>query len=80
MKEIIEKIKAMDKEELDKAVRQAREFAKTPKGKELAEKIKSGEAMKNAGIDEAQQKNIMKELGKNPSIAQTIFDILNEKR
>ena len=80
MKDLFEKLKNMDKKELGEMVKQAKAFSQTPEGKEILEKIKSGEAMKEAGIDKEKQENIMKAIGKDPSIAQTIFDILNGKR
>ncbi len=79
MKDIIDKLKSMDKEQLDAAVKQAKEFAKTDAGQELVRKIKSGDGMQDFGIDKEKQNNIKKELEKNPHIAKTIFDILNGK-
>lgn len=72
MKDILEKIKGMDKKQLGEAVKQAQAFAATPQGKAFVEKIKNGEA----GIDKAQQDDIMKQLSKNPDIAKAISDIL----
>lgn len=72
MKDIIEKIKGMDKKQLSEAMQQAKAFAETPQGKEFVEKIKSG----HAGIGKSQQAEIMKQLDQNPDIAKTIFDIL----
>lgn len=79
MKDIIEKLKTMDKAQIDAAVKQAKEFVKTEEGQQLVQKIKNGEGMQNFGIDREKQNNIKKELEKNPHIAQTIFDILNGK-
>lgn len=79
MKDIIDKLKSMDKEQLDEAVKKAKEFARTPQGQELVQKIKNGDGMQNLGIDKEKQNNIKKELEKNPHIAKTIFDILNGK-
>ncbi len=72
MKDIFEKLKGMDKSQLKSAVKQAREFVKTPQGKEFAEKIKNG----SAG-EQLQKDNIMKEIGKNPELAKMISDIFN---
>lgn len=72
MKEFLDKLKGMDKKQLAQAMKQAKEFAKTPEGKEFVEKIKKGEA----GIDISQQKDMEKQLAQNPDIAKTIFDIL----
>lgn len=72
MKDIIEKLKGMDKKELGEAVKQAKAFADTPQGKELAQKIKSG----NMDIKNGQYAEIMKEIDKNPEIARAIFNIL----
>lgn len=72
MKDIIEKLKGMDKKELNEAVKQAKAFAETPRGKELVEKIKSG----NKDIKNGQYAEIMKEIDKNPDIAKAIFNIL----
>jgi len=71
MKDIIEKLKGIDKKELSKAIKEAKAYMKTDEGKALAEKIKSGEA-----IPEAQRNEMMKELGKNPDIAKTISELL----
>lgn len=79
MKDIIEKLKSMDKAQIDAAVKQAKEFVKTREGQQLVQKIKNGEGMQDLGIDREKQNNIKKELEKNPHIAQTIFDILNGK-
>lgn len=72
MKEILDKLKGMDKKQLAEATKQAKQFVNTPQGKELVERIKKGET----GIDKAQQAELEKQLAKNPDIAKTIFDIL----
>lgn len=72
MKDIIEKLKGMDKKELSEAVKQAKAFADTPQGKELMGKIKSG----NMDVKNSQYTEIMKEIDKNPDIAKAIFNIL----
>lgn len=79
MKDIIEKLKSMDKAELSEAVKKAKAFAATDEGRELVEKIKKGEGAQQLGIDGKQQKEIMKDLNANSSIAKLIFDILNGK-
>ncbi len=79
MQDIIEKLKSMDKAQLDDAVKKAKEFVATPEGQEFAQKIKNGEGLSEMGIGTQQQNNIKKELSKNPSIAKMIFDILNGK-
>lgn len=71
MKDIIEKLKGMDKKELGKAIKQAKEYMKTDEGKALADKIKNGE-----GIPKEQHAQIMKEISKNPDISKTISDFL----
>ena len=71
MKDILEKLKSMDKKQLSEAVKQAKAYAETPQGKELVEKIKNGEG----GIDSSKE-DIKTQLGKNPEIAKLIFDIL----
>ena len=72
MKDIIEKLKGMDKKELGEAIREAKAFAQTPEGKELVQKVKSG----NIDVKNSQYAEIMKEVEKNPDIAKTIFNIL----
>ena len=79
MQDIIEKLKSMDKRELDSAVKKAKEFVNTPEGQAFAQKIKNGEGLSQMGIGKAQQDNIKKELSQNPGLAKTIFDILNGK-
>ena len=72
MNDIINKIKSMDKKELNLAMEKAKEFAKTPQGKELMQQLKDGNGT-------SQQKERMNELKKDESIAKLIFDILNGK-
>ncbi len=72
MKDIIDKLKGMDKKELGEAINQAKAFARTPEGKELVEKVKSG----NIDVKNSQYAEIMKEVEKNPDIAKAIFNIL----
>ena len=72
MKEIIDKLKSMDKAELDAAMQKAKKFAQTPQGQELVQKLKDGKGT-------PQHEKAMKELGKDPNIAKLIFDILNGK-
>lgn len=72
MKEIIDKLKSMNKEELGDALQKAKSFAQTPEGQEFVQKIKDGKGT-------PQQEKAMRELGKDPSIAKLIFDILNGK-
>ncbi len=72
MKDIIEKLRGMDKKELNEAVKQAKAFADTPQGRELVGKLKSG----NMDIKNSQYAEIMKEIDKNPDIAKAIFNIL----
>ncbi|MBE7054924.1 MAG: hypothetical protein E7392_02280 [Ruminococcaceae bacterium] len=79
MKDILEKLKSMNKAELNEAVKQAKDFAATDAGKELVEKIKKGEGIQQLGIDSAKQKEMMQELNSNSSIAKLIFDVLNGK-
>ena len=79
MQDIIEKLKSMDKKELDSAVKKAKEFVATPEGQAFAQKIKNGEGLSQMGIGKVQQDNIKKELSQNPGLAKTIFDILNGK-
>ena len=79
MQDIIEKLKSMDKGELNNAVKKAKEFVKTPEGQALAQKIKNGEGLSSLGLGKEEQDNIKKELGQNPGIAKTILDILNGK-
>ena len=43
MQDIIEKLKSMDKKEIDSAVKKAKEFVATPEGQAFAQKIKNGE-------------------------------------
>lgn len=72
MKEIIDKLKSMDKAELDAVMQKAKNFAQTPQGQEFVQKLKDGKGT-------PQQEKAMKELGKDPNIAKLIFDILNGK-
>ena len=72
MKDIIEKLKGMDKKELGQAINQAKAFAQTPEGKELVQKVKNG----NIDTKNSQYAEIMKEVEKNPDIAKAIFNIL----
>lgn len=79
MQDIIEKLKSMDKGELDNAVKKAKEFVSTPEGQAFAQKIKNGEGLSELGIEKTQQERIKKELGQNQGLAKTIFNILNGK-
>ena len=72
MKEILDKLKGMDKKQLSEAVKQAKAYADTPQGKEIVEKIKKGQT----GIPESKQLEIKKKLEENPDISKAIFDIL----
>ena len=72
MKDILEKLKGMDKKELSSAIKKAQEFAKTDEGKEFVEKIRKGEA----GIDNATQENLKKKLESNPDVVKMISDLL----
>ena len=74
MKDILEKLKTMDKSQLKNAVKQAKAFASTPEGKDFVEKVKS-----SGGAESMQKDDIMKEIGKNPEIAKMISDIFNAK-
>ena len=67
MNDFFEKLKGMDKKQLEEAIRQAKAFAATDEGKAFVEKVKQGGA---------EQENVKKQLGKNPEIAKLIFDIL----
>ena len=67
MNDFFEKLRGMDKKQLEEAVKQAKAFVKTDEGKAFVEKVKQGGS---------EQDNIKKELGKNPEIAKLIFDIL----
>lgn len=70
MKDILDKLKGMDKNQLEDMVKQAKVFAETPKGKELVAEIKS------SGLKKTQHAEIMEKLEKNPDVAKAIFDIL----
>ena len=71
MKDILDKLKGMDKKELKEAIKQAKAFIETDEGKALAEKIKN-----NDTTVKPQYSEIMEEVNKNPEIAQAIFNIL----
>ena len=72
MKDILDKLKGMDKKELKEAIKQAKAFIETDEGKALAEKIKNGDK----AAPKSQYSEIMEEVNKNPEIAQAIFNIL----
>lgn len=72
MKEIIDKIKAMDKAELNEAVEKAKKLAETPEGKDFIRRIKEGKKT-------PEQEKAIKEIGNDPMISKLIFDILNGK-
>ena len=71
MKDILDKLKEMDKKELKEAINKAKTFIETDEGKALAEKIKNGDT-----ATKSQYGEIMEQVNKNPEIAKAIFNIL----
>ena len=68
-------LKGMNKSQLEDAVKKAKEFAATDKGKEIMEELKT--TGKVRGVDGDAGK-IIEELKKNPDIAKKISDILKK--
>ena len=68
-------LKGMNKSQLEDAVKKAKEFAATDKGKEMISKLQSSGTLEG-GID---KDKIMKEIKQNPDIAKKISDIINGK-
>ena len=68
-------LKGMNKSQLEDAVKKAKEFAATEKGKEMISKLQSSGTLGD-GID---KDKIMQEIKQNPDIAKKISDIINGK-
>lgn len=68
-------LKGMNKSQLEDAVKKAKEFAATEKGREMIAELQASGKLQG-GIN---KDNIMKELKQNPDIAKKISDILNGK-
>lgn len=68
-------LKGMNKSQLEDAVKKAKEFAATEKGKEMIAKLQSSGKLEG-GID---KDKIMQEINQNPDIAKKISDIINGK-
>ena len=79
MKNVFDVLKSMDKEQLNSAVKKAQEFVKTNEGKELMEKLKSENGLKEIGINETNKEEIMKTLKENPDVAKKISDIIGRR-
>ncbi len=71
-------LKGMDKARLEEAVRKAKEFAATEKGKEIMSQLREKGSI-DGMLTESDKNNIMKELSQHPDIAKKISDILNGK-
>ncbi len=67
-------LKGMDKSQLEDAVKKAKKFAQTEKGKELIATLHAG-----GGVEGLDKDKIMAVLNKNPDIAKKVSDILNGK-
>ena len=68
-------LKGMNKSQLEDAVKKAKEFAATDKGKEIINELKTTGKVK--GVDGDAGK-IIEELKKNPDIAKKISDLLKD--
>ena len=79
MKNIFDVLKSMDKDQLNSAVKKAQEFVKTNEGKELVEKLKNENSLKDFGIDEKNKDAIAKALKENPDVAKKISDIIGRR-
>ncbi len=66
-------LKGMNKLQLEDAVKKAKEFAATEKGKEMIAELQSSGKLEG-GFD---KDKIMNEIKQNPDIAKKISDILN---
>ena len=71
-------LKGMNKSQIEEAVKKAKEFAATDKGKEMISQFKEKGTIDGA-ISSADKDNIMKELRNHPDIAKKISDIINGK-
>lgn len=79
MNDILKMLAKMDKKQLDEAIVKAREFANTPEGKNVMEKLSRGETIKGIPVPADQQSKLFSELGKNPDAMKKISEILGSK-
>ena len=68
-------LKGMNKSQLEDAVKKAKEFAATEKGREMISKLQSTGTLGD-GLD---KDKIMQEIKQNPEIAKKISDIISGK-
>ena len=68
-------LKGMNKSQLEDAVKKAKEFVATEKGREMISKLQSTGTLGD-GLD---KDKIMQEIKQNPEIAKKISDIINGK-
>lgn len=79
MNDILKMLAKMDKKQLDEAIVKAREFANTPEGKNVMEKLSRGETIEGIPVPADQQSKLFSELGKNPDAMKKISEILGSK-
>ncbi len=79
MKEILKMLGQMDKKQISEAVNKAKEFANTPEGKNLVEKLKRGENIEGIPVNRDEQNKIISEISKNPEVAKKIAELLGGK-
>ena len=79
MNEILKMLAKMDKKQLDEAIVKAREFANSPDGKKVMEKLSRGETIEGIPVPADQQGKLLSELSKNPDAMKKIAEILGNK-
>ena len=80
MKDIMDMLRGMDKKQLDDMMKKARDYIKTPEGRELAEKLRNGESADKLPFGTSQQNEMLSRLSKQPDIAKKISEILEGKK
>ena len=79
MNDILKMLANLDKKQLDEAITKAREFANTPEGQKIMEKLSRGETVDGIPVSADRQSKILSELGKNPEAMKKISEILGSK-
>ncbi len=68
MKDVLAMLKGMDQAELAAAINKAKAFVNTPQGKEVVDKLKSGQAVQGLSVADGDGERLMARLAKDPEL------------
>ncbi len=78
MQDIASILKSISPQELGEAVAKAKQFASSPEGREMLQKLKKGQPIDGLPVTTQEQNKLISELTKNPQTAKQLAAMLGK--